>query len=64
MPTTPESVWSRLQEFVLKAKSDAMRMRLQKLNPTTDPAYDELFSELVEVDGELRRLRQGTRSAV
>ena len=63
-PGYAESVWARLQEFVLKAKSDAMRMQLQKLNPTTDPAYDELFSELVQVDGELRRLRQSTRSAV
>ena len=39
-----ESVWSRLQEAVLKAKSDAMRLQLQKLNPTTDPGYDELFT--------------------
>ena len=38
------SVWSRLQEFVLKAKSDALRMQLQKLNPTTDAGYDELFT--------------------
>ncbi|HVD70290.1 MAG TPA: DNA primase [Actinomycetota bacterium] len=63
-PGYAASVWARLQEFVLKAKSDAMRMQLQKLNPTTDPAYDELFGELVQVDGELRRLRQSTRSAV
>ena len=59
-----ESVWSRLQEAVLKAKSDAMRLRLQKLNPTTDQGYDQLFIELVEIDGELRRLRQVTRSSV
>jgi DNA primase len=59
-----ESVWSRLHETVLKARSDAMRLRLQKLNPTTDPGYDELFASLVEVDGELRRLRQETRSTV
>ena len=39
-----ESVWSRLQEFVLKASSDALRLQLQKLNPTTDPGYDELFA--------------------
>ena len=58
------SVWSRLQEFVLKRKSDALRMQLQKLNPTTDDGYDELFAELVSIDGELRRLRQGIRSAV
>ncbi len=58
-----ESVWSRLHETVLKTKSDAMRVRLQKLNPTTDPGYDELFAELVQIDGELRRLRQVTRSS-
>ena len=58
------SVWSRLQELVLKHRSDALRMRLQKLNPTTDEGYDELFAELVAIDGELRRLRQGIRSAV
>ena len=58
------SVWARLQEFVLKQKSDALRMQLQKLNPTTDEGYDALFTELVAVDGELRRLRQGIRSVV
>jgi DNA primase len=58
------SVWSRLQEFVLKQQSDALRMQLQKLNPTTDDGYDELFARLVAIDGELRRLRQGIRSAV
>jgi len=58
------SVWSRLQEFVLKHQSDALRMQLQKLNPTTDEGYDELFARLVAIDGELRRLRQGIRSAV
>ena len=30
---------------------------LQKKNPQTDPDYDELFHELVKVDGELRRIR-------
>jgi DNA primase len=58
------SVWSRLQEFALKHQSDALRMQLQKLNPTTDDGYDELFARLVAIDGELRRLRQGIRSAV
>ena len=53
------SVWARLQEFWLKGRSDAMRMRLQKLNPTVDPSYDELFRELVAVDGALRKLRHG-----
>jgi hypothetical protein len=30
----------------------------------TDPRYDAKFNELVQVDGELRRLRMHTRSAV
>jgi hypothetical protein len=41
----------------MKGRSDALRSRLQKMNPTVDAAYDELFAELVAVDGELRRLR-------
>ena len=60
---TPEyatAVWARLQEFVLKTTSERLRAALQKLNPTTDPGYDELFRQLVEVDGDLRRLRQGS----
>ena len=59
-----EGVWSRLQEFLLKQRSDALRLRLQKLNPTTDAGYDELFRELVEVDGDLRRLRHGGRDVL
>jgi hypothetical protein len=53
-----EGVWQRLQEFVLKGRSDELRARLQRLNPTTDVDYDDLFEQLVSVDGELRRLRQ------
>ena len=30
----------------------------RRLNPTTDAGYDELFRELVEVDGELRRSKE------
>jgi DNA primase len=56
-------VFARLQEFVLKAKSDDLRIRLQKLNPQTEAGYDELFEELVAADGELRRIRQGLLDA-
>jgi hypothetical protein len=56
-------VFARLQEFVLKAKSDELRIRLQKLNPQTESGYDELFHELVAVDGDLRRIRQGLLDA-
>jgi DNA primase len=53
-----EAVWKRLQEFLLKARSDALRLQLQRLNPTEDHGYDDLFRQLVETDGQLRRLRQ------
>ncbi|MGZ8626069.1 MAG: DNA primase [Actinomycetota bacterium] len=53
-----EDVWTRLQEFALKRKSAALRQQLQKLNPMTDPSYDGLFQQLIEMDGELRRLRE------
>jgi DNA primase len=56
-------VFARLHEFVLKSTSDELRIRLQKKNPQTDPDYDELFHRLVEVDGELRRTRQGLLDA-
>jgi DNA primase len=56
-------VFARLHEFVLKAKSDELRIRLQKKNPQTDDDYDGLFHELVRVDGELRRIRQGLLDA-
>jgi DNA primase len=63
-PEYVEAVWSRLQEFLMKARSDELRARLQKLNPTTDPGYDDLFMQLVEVDAELRRLRDVAAGAV
>ena len=53
-----DGVLARLNEFLLKSRSDQMRMRLQKLNPTVDPGWDDLFRQLAEVDGELRRIRQ------
>ena len=59
-----DHVFARLQEFVLKARSESLRVQLQKLNPTTDPGYDELFRQLVQVDGDLRRLRQTVQGAI
>jgi DNA primase len=54
----PEEVWARLQEFLLRRRSVALRQELQKMNPVTDPRYDELFQRLIAADGELRRLRE------
>jgi hypothetical protein len=52
-------VWARLQGFVLKRRSAALRERLQKLNPTTHQGeYDALFERLITTEGELRRLGQ------
>ena len=57
-PEYAEDVWARLQELVLKRRSAALRQKLQKLNPTTDPKYDGLFEQLIATDGELRRLKE------
>ncbi len=57
LPGYPEEVWARLQEFLLRRRSAALRQELQKMNPMTDPRYDEMFQRLIAADGELRRLR-------
>ena len=57
-PVYAEAVLDRLRTFVLKAQSDEVRGKLQRMNPTTDAAYDELFRRLVEIDGELRRSKE------
>jgi DNA primase len=58
VPGYAEDVWARLQEFLLRRRSTAIRRELQKMNPTTDPRYDEVFQQLIATDGELRRLRE------
>jgi DNA primase len=63
-PEYAERVWARLEEFRLKGQSDQLRLQLQKLNPTTDDGYDDLFHQLVGVDGDLRRLRAGLEEPV
>jgi DNA primase len=57
-PTYASAVVDRLRTFVLKARGDELRGRLQRLNPTTEADYDGLFRQLVEIDGELRRLKE------
>jgi DNA primase len=57
-PAYSEAVADRLRTFVLKAQSDEIRGKLQRMNPTTDADYDELFRRLVEIDGELRRSKE------
>jgi len=57
-PEYASAVVDSLRGFVLRARSDELRAQLQKRNPTTDADYDDLFRQLVEVDGELRRLKE------
>jgi DNA primase len=57
-PAYAHAVVDRLRTFALKGRSDELRGRLQRLNPTTDADYDGLFRQLVEIDGELRRLKE------
>jgi DNA primase len=57
-----EDVWTRLQEFALQRRSTTLRQELQKMNPQTDDRYDTLFQELIQTDGQLRRLREQRRS--
>jgi DNA primase len=52
-------VWLSLDDYRLKRMIDAMRKRLERLNPVTDPEeYGRLFAELVKLEGERRRLRE------
>ncbi len=62
-PGYAEQVWARLEEFELRRRSTKLRRELQKMNPTVDPRYDELFQRLIAADGELRRLRERARAA-
>ena len=57
-PEYTDGVLTRLHEFLLKSRSDGLRLELQKLNPTVDPRWEDLFRNLAEIDGELRRIRQ------
>jgi hypothetical protein len=50
-------------EDTVRAKANALRGRLQGLNPITEqPLYDEMFEELVQVEGKLRRLKEQRRA--
>ena len=53
-----ERVWLRLQELLLRRRAEDVRRRLQAANPKTDPSWEGLFQQLVELDGELRRIRE------
>jgi DNA primase len=48
----------RLEEFWLKRRADEIRGKLERLNPVTAPDdHETLFTELVALEGERRRVR-------
>ena len=46
-----------LEEYALKRRIDALRKRLERLNPLKDPDYEPLYEELVGLEGNRRRVR-------
>lgn len=52
-------LYRRFEVRELRSESQAIRMKLEKLNPVTQQeAYDELFVQLICIDGELYRRRE------
>jgi DNA primase len=56
-PQHAERVALSLEEYALKRRIDGLRKRLERLNPITDPNYEPLFEELVDLEGNRRRVR-------
>ena len=53
-----EEIFARLKEFSLTRQIDEMKVRLQKLNPVTQPdEYAALFQSLMEIEGRRRVVR-------
>lgn len=56
-----ERVFSRLEEFSLSRRIDTMKKRLQRINPLTEStSFDSLYEELIELEGERRKVRART----
>jgi hypothetical protein len=45
-------------EHLLRARSSEIRQELRLMNPNTDPNHDRLFNVLVDVDTDLRMLKE------
>jgi len=48
----------RLEEFELQRRIDSLKRDLERLNPMTDPTYEERFVELSKLEGARRRVRE------
>jgi hypothetical protein len=47
-----------LLEQMLRSRSSEIRHELQTMNPVTDPNYERLFQVLIDVDTDLRMLKE------
>jgi hypothetical protein len=47
-----------LLEHTLRSRSGEIRQELRLMNPNTDPNYDRLFQMLIDVDTDLRTLKE------
>ena len=56
-PLYADRVRLSLEEYLLKRRIDALRKRLERLNPIKDPDYEPLYEELVGLEGIRRRVR-------
>jgi DNA primase len=56
-PEHADRVRLSLEEYLLKRRIDAVRKRLERLNPLKDPDYEPLYEELVGLEGSRRRVR-------
>jgi DNA primase len=53
----------RLEEFWLKRRADAVRKRLEKVNPLKAPSdHESLFEELIALEGARRRVREAAEA--
>jgi DNA primase len=53
-----EQIFLRLEEFALKRQADLVRRDLERVNPLKSPQeHERLFEQLVQLEGERRRLR-------
>lgn len=57
-------VRQRLEELRLRRLRDDARLQLERLNPVTDPTYDELFKQLIDLDAQLRSVKDGLSPTV
>jgi DNA primase len=58
-----ERMFLRLEEFSLKRRADAIRKRLEKVNPVKSPAdHESLFEELITLESARRRVREAAEA--